>query len=162
MPKVNVTKSLVMRGKIYNPGPQDVGEQEAADLAKRGAIEGNAPAPAAEASQTLGIEGGDSPLEPIAARISESLGIERTEGETPVAFLERFAAQCGEVAENLGAQTSALQADADKSRHEVEAAYEEIQRLRGEVETLQAQLTEAQETAAQLAAEAPAAKSKGR
>lgn len=88
-----VTKSLVVKGKIYTPGLQELTAEEEADLEKRGAFEGG-PTPAeAPKSAPLVMGATNEDLEVIAALISAELSVERSSEETPLQFLQRFAAE---------------------------------------------------------------------
>ena len=77
-------------------------------------------------------------LEPIAARISAALGIERESTETPVQFLDRFAGQCEEITLRLGEQYGYLESERDAANKERDEAKAEVEQFRAELDALKA------------------------
>lgn len=133
--KLKVLKPFALGGKEYLEGTADVPDEKVEGLLKKGLIrlpgssdaegEGNGE------DQSRALVGDvNDPLEPIASRLSASFGAARHSGETPLQFLERFADEARDKADEAEQR---LKARLDEQARQFDAAYGQLQGERDQV-----------------------------
>jgi len=138
--KAKVLKPCVIGSVEYSAGQvAEVRDKDVEKLTAKGFI-ASAGAAASGEADTSNAPGASSALEPIVSRISDALGVERKDNETPVQFLERFAGNCERITQRITDEASRLEGERDEAVAHREQAVAENDKIKAELEELKAQL----------------------